>query len=148
MNNLFNKIDVEGVLNRLDKLTPTSQPQWGKMNASQMLAHLNIALEIAMGKSFPKRVFIGRLIGRFAKAKVLSNPMKKNLPTSKEFIIVDTPDFEQQKAKAQELIKLFYEGGAEKCTTHPHPFFGKLIPKEWAILQWKHIDHHLRQFGV
>jgi hypothetical protein len=46
------------------------------------------------------------------------------------------------------LIKQFFEGGPTKCTTNPHSFFGQLTPEEWAIAQWKHFDHHLRQFGV
>jgi hypothetical protein len=46
------------------------------------------------------------------------------------------------------MVKSFYDNGPEKCTKHPHPYFGKLSPEEWAILKWKHYDHHLRQFGV
>jgi len=38
--------------------------------------------------------------------------------------------------------------GPAGCTKHPHSFFGKLTPEEWAILSYKHLDHHLRQFGV
>jgi len=42
----------------------------------------------------------------------------------------------------------FTAGGLGKCTTHPHCFFGKMTPMEWATLAYKHMDHHLRQFGV
>ena len=42
----------------------------------------------------------------------------------------------------------FVNGGPRVCTTHPHPFFGRLTPAEWAIQQYKHLDHHLRQFGA
>jgi hypothetical protein len=46
------------------------------------------------------------------------------------------------------LIDRFVSGGPSACTNHPHPFFGPLTPAEWAILMYKHLDHHLRQFGV
>ena len=40
------------------------------------------------------------------------------------------------------------QGGPGVCTNHPHSFFGRLVPEEWAVLMYKHLDHHLRQFGV
>ena len=46
------------------------------------------------------------------------------------------------------LIDRFAAAGPKGCTTHPHSFFGPLTPDEWAILMYKHLDHHLRQFGV
>ncbi len=46
------------------------------------------------------------------------------------------------------LIDRFATAGREGCTSHPHSFFGRLTPDEWAILMYKHLDHHLRQFGV
>jgi Protein of unknown function (DUF1569) len=149
MNNLYNQTDVEKILNRIEKLQPHNERQWGKMQISQMLAHANISLETALGLNFPKRMFIGKIIGHFMKSKVLNqNPMDKNSPTDKNYILQDTPEFEKQKAKAIQLIKTFFENGPSKCTNHPHSFFGKFTPEEWAILQWKHFDHHLRQFGA
>ena len=149
MNNLYNQTDVEEILNRLENLTPDIQRQWGKMNIGQMLAHVNASLETAMGRNFPKRMFIGRIIGGFMKQKFLNEqPMTKNSPTDKNYVFTDTCDFEKEKTKAIELVKIFYNDGPSKCTTHPHSFFGKFTPKEWAILQWKHFDHHLRQFGA
>jgi hypothetical protein len=29
-----------------------------------------------------------------------------------------------------------------------HFIFGAMTMEQWNALQWKHIDHHLRQFGV
>jgi hypothetical protein len=46
------------------------------------------------------------------------------------------------------LIDRFAAAGPQGCTTHPHAFFGSLTPDEWAILMYKHLDHHLRQFGA
>ena len=32
--------------------------------------------------------------------------------------------------------------------TRPHFLFGSLSPAEWARWGYRHMDHHLRQFGV
>lgn len=149
MNNLFNPSDVSEILERIEKLSPDSPRQWGKMNAAQMLAHCNKSVETAMGKNFMKRLFIGRIIGTLLKAKVVGvKPFGKNSPTDKSYIFPDNCNFEEEKSKVTASIKKFLEGGPSQCTTYPHPFFGKFTPEEWAVFQWKHLDHHLRQFGV
>jgi hypothetical protein len=149
MNNLYNQTDVDEILNRLEQLQPNAQRQWGKMDVGQMLSHLNASLETALGLNFPKRLFIGRLIGGFLKSKVLNEePMDKNSPTDKTYVFTEIREFEKEKQKASHLIKKFYEAGPSKCTTHPHSFFGKFSAQEWAILQWKHFDHHLKQFSA
>lgn len=149
MKNLFNQSDVSEMLGRIEKLCPNSQGQWGKMSVSQMLAHNNASMETVTGKTFIKRVFIGRIIGTMLKSKVLSEkPFGKNSPTAPIYVFKDDRNFEEEKLKLKLLINQFYEGGAAKCTTHPHAFFGKFTPEQWALFQWKHLDHHLRQFGV
>lgn len=149
MHNLFNAEDVYGILNRLEKLSPDAERQWGKMNVAQMLAHCNIAVETATGDKKLKRIFAGYIIGSLIKNKVLDEkPFKKNSPTDKSYIFPDDLNFETEKTKLIQTIKKFHQGGPEKCTTNAHPFFGRYKPEQWAILQWKHLDHHLRQFGV
>ena len=149
MPNLFNASDVAAIIQRIGKLKPESQRQWGKMKVGQMLAHCNISIETAMGLHKMKRVFIGRLIGGLVKARVLGDkPFGKNSPTDKSYVFSDERDFNTEKTKLIGSLKKFYEGGPEKCTTHPHPFFGNFTADQWALFQWKHLDHHLRQFAV
>ena len=149
MNNLYNQSDVLEILNRIGKLTENSQRQWGKMNVAQMLSHLNIFLETALDLNSPKRLFIGRILGSYFKSRyVRDKQFSKNSPTHKNYIFTDIRNFENEKAKSVQLIKQFFDGGKSQCTLKPHPFFGKLTPEEWAIAQWKHFDHHLRQFGT
>lgn len=148
MNNLYNEYDVKCILERIEKLTPNTKRQWGKMNAPQMLAHLNAFLETALNTNPQKRMFIGKILGRFLKATYLSKKQfLKNSPTGKNFIFNSSENFEHEKNRAKHLIKKFYENGPEQCTKQPHQFFGNLTPNEWAIAQWKHFDHHLRQFN-
>ncbi|MBI5474205.1 MAG: DUF1569 domain-containing protein [Ignavibacteriae bacterium] len=149
MKNLFDQSDVSEVFERIEKLTPSSQRHWGKMNVAQMLAHCNVSLETAMGVNSIKRLFIGRIIGSLMKPMVLGEkPFAKNSPTDKSYIFTDSRNFGEEKSKTIGSIKKFFEGGPSKCTKYPHPFFGKFSPEEWAVFQWKHLDHHLRQFGV
>lgn len=146
---LHNQSDVLEILTRIKKLSSSSKSQWGKMNVQQMLAHLNAFLETSLNINSPKRLFIGRIIGRFFKSRYISEkPFSMNSPTHKEYIFIDFRDFDNEKLKSVELIKQFFDGGISKCTSKPHSFFGYLTPEEWGIVQWKHFDHHLRQFGV
>ena len=150
MKNLFEATDVEEVKGRLAQLTPESERQWGTMNAAQAVAHCSLGIEMAIGDVRPPRALIGRIIGPMIKPKVVGNdePMRRNSPTSKELVVMDKRDLDTERERLCGLVDRVFASGPEGCTTHPHPFFGPLLPEEWAILMYKHLDHHLRQFGV
>lgn len=74
--------------------------------------------------------------------------MRRNSPTVKDLIVGDDRDLKVERERLFRLIDRFVAAGSKGCTTHPHSFFGRLTPEEWAILMYKHLDHHLRQFGV
>lgn len=149
MNNLFTQTDVASLLSRIDQLTPQSQGQWGKMTVDQMLAHCTAGLQVANNEKHPPRIFIGRLLAPFFKTRYLNEkPLDKNSPTDKSFIITDRRNFETEKQLLKQQIEKFADGGESAVTQHPHSFFGKLTPMQWSIGMWKHLDHHLRQFGV
>jgi len=84
----------------------------------------------------------------FIKGFYHEKPFGKNGPTHKTLKITDRKDFEVEKQKSKGYIKKFQTAGEEKCTGHPHPFFGKTTPREWSIGMYKHLYHHLRQFGA
>ncbi len=71
----------------------------------------------------------------------------KNLPTAKDFIVTDERNFEKEKRQLIDMIKRF-TSTADPHIVQQHPFFGKMSGNEWAVLAYKHLDHHLRQFGV
>lgn len=92
---------------------------------------------------------MGVLFGKMAKKKLMSDkPFPKNLPTVKSFIMPDNLHFEEEKNKLIAQIKRLAIEGEKVFTKEPHPFFGKLTAPEWDALGWKHVDHHLQQFGV
>ncbi len=149
MKSLFDKPVCEELLQRIDQLSPESKALWGKMNVTQMLAHSAAGMDMASGRLNIDRVLIGKLIGRFIKSIYTNEtPFGKNSPTASELVKKDASDFEKEKANLKALMQEFSLGGIEKCTTHPHPFFGKLKAEDWGIGIYKHTDHHLRQFGV
>ena len=150
MKNLFDAAAVQEVKQRVGRLRADSPRQWGKMNASQAVAHCAIGLEMGVGDERPPRVLIGRILGGLVKPLALGDdkPMKKNSPTAKSMIVGDSCDFEPDRRRLLALIDRFAAAGPAGCTTHPHPFFGPMSPNEWAILMYKHLDHHLRQFGA
>lgn len=149
MKNIFQPQTLEEIKQRLNLVQPTSPRQWGKMDAAQMLAHCTAALEVAAGHKFPPRMFIGRILGPFIKSVFLNDkPLKKNTPTDKSFLVIDQRNFVKEKERLMDLVTQFSVGGEANCTKHPHSFFGKLTPAEWGIGMYKHLDHHLRQFGA
>ena len=134
------------IIDRINKLTPTSQRLWGKMDVAQMLAHCQMPLGVATGKHKLKRNFFLSIIGSMIKKKLYDDtPFKRSLPTDKSFIMSDPKDFEKEKAALIEMINSF---SPETMSGEKHPFFGKLTNEQWSKGTWKHLDHHLQQFDV
>ncbi|NHM06184.1 DUF1569 domain-containing protein [Flavobacterium sp. CYK-4] len=149
MASVFNPIDNQAMVDRIEKLTPQTQALWGKMSVNQMFVHSTKAIEVAYGKIELKVLFIFRLLGRLLKNKVIvKGNLDKNSPTAKEFVITDQPDFEVSKKDLIQAFRKFAQEGPSCIKLHKHPFWGPLTIEEWDMLMWKHLDHHLRQFGV
>lgn len=149
MKSLFDLSESQHIISRINRLQSTSTAEWGRMNVAQMLAHCQVPLRLAVGDLSLQRVLAGIFFGSFARKQLVkSEPFKKDLFTAKEFLITDERDFEKEKSSLIELIERFTKNGPDGLTEDPHPFFGRMTEQEWDILQWKHLDHHLRQFGV
>ena len=151
MKTLYDPAAVDEVKTRLGKLRRESDRQWGKMSAPQALAHCSISMQWAVGDVVPERSFVGlRMIGRLVKPMVLkeNEPLRRNSPTAKSLVVADERDLGTERERLCGLIDRFTAAGPQGCTKHPHSFFGRLRPEEWANLMYKHLDHHLRQFGV
>lgn len=151
MSSLFNEEQSRLMIKRIHSLTPMSEAQWGGMSVSQMLAHLQLPFELARDRIDIKPMrLMSFLFGRSAKRKLVADdrPFEKHMPTFKEARIKDARQFETEKSKLIRLIEEFQQGGPVAISQKPHPFFGKMTPQDWDILQYKHVDHHLRQFGA
>jgi len=150
MKTLFDPDAVEELKTRLAKLQPESPRRWGSMTATQVLAHCSAGLGMTMGDIRPPRAFIGRILGPLIKPKAVGNDeqFRRNSPTVKELLNTGQGDFATERQRLCDAIDRVASAGPQGCTTHPHPFFGEMTPIEWSNLAYKHIDHHLRQFGT
>lgn len=149
MKNLYQHSDYQEIISRLENLKFTSERKWGKMTVSQMLVHCQKPMEVAAQKLVVKRNLISLLFGKMMKNKLIVKGLDfdKNLPTAKEFIVAADCDFEIERTKLLNMIHAFYNSGPSAIKTNTHPFFGKMSPSEWGLLFYKHLDHHLLQFG-
>lgn len=150
MKNLFEAATVDEVKERMARLRPDSARAWGKMNAAQAVAHCSGGIELALGDRRPPRMLIGRILGPMIKPKAFADgePMRRNSPTVPGLAVGDERDLQAERERLCGLIDRFVAGGPGGCTDHPHSFFGRLTPEEWSAWMYKHMDHHLRQFGV
>jgi hypothetical protein len=150
MKTLFEAATVQEVKQRMTHLRPDSARLWGKINAAQAVAHCTAGLELALGDRRPPRMFIGRILGPIVKPKAFreEEPMRRNSPTVQGLVVNDERDLAMERERLSRMIDRFVAAGPQGCTTHPHSFFGRLTPDEWAALMYKHLDHHLGQFGV
>lgn len=149
MESIFDTSVNQKFIERINSLTPQTKPLWGKMDVTKMMAHCSVGVKIATGEMVLKRNILGLLFGRIAKV-VLTNdkPFRKGTMTAKEFVIPDGRNFEEEKNILINYVKRFADEGESVLRKDPHPFFGKLNTDEWNGLMYKHLDHHLRQFGV
>jgi hypothetical protein len=149
MKSLFVPSERRQILDRLEKLEAGAARQWGKMGPAQMLAHCAIALEVGAGERERPHSLLGKVLGRFVKGSLLGDkPFSKNSPTDPTFIVSDPRDFAKEKARLVALVNRFGEAGASAADGRMHSFFGRLKGDEWGVLTYKHLDHHLTQFGA
>jgi hypothetical protein len=150
MTHLFEAATAADLKRRILSLRADSVRQWGTMTPAQALAHCCGGFAMANGDRIPPRLFLGRIIGWLIKPLVLRGdaPMRRNSPTAPELVVRDERDLEVERQRLCALLDRFVDAGPRGCTAHPHSFFGSLTPEEWATLMYKHLDHHLRQFGA
>ncbi len=149
MKTIFDKETHDELHERLGSLTPDAERQWGKMIPSQMMEHTARALEMATGQKPMQQLFLGKAIGWIFKGGFLGErPMPKNAPTGPTLKIVDDPNFDATRERLKALITDFHNLGESGADGNIHGFFGPLTGKQWGETQYKHVDHHLRQFGV
>lgn len=149
MKSIFEPRHAAEITKRIDQLREDSTPLWGSMQVSQMLAHCSAFHDIPLGNTFPPRGLLGRLVGRFAKPMFYNEkPLPQNMSTIPTIVINDDREFGAEKDKLKKQIATFQITGPSQCSQHPHPFFGKLTTEQWGKGIYKHLDHHLKQFGV
>jgi hypothetical protein len=145
----FDSAALENLFTRLDALTPSTQHLWGRMDVAQMLAHCCVPYEQLQGKRGGGPWLLRFLARHFFKQKVVGEPLYgRNIPTPDDFKVADPRDFANERERLRGLVREFHAPGAAAFEGRVHVAFGPLTAREWSNLLWKHLDHHLRQFGA
>ena len=150
MKNVFDASDVNEIIGRINQLDENTKGLWGKMTVAQMLGHNNVTYEFVYEDIHPhpgafKKIFLKLLIKSFV---IGEKPYKKNSRTAPEFLVKDDKDFEVEKKRLVDYITKTQELGEGHFHNKESHSFGPLTQKEWNIMFYKHLDHHLGQFGV
>lgn len=150
MKNIFSKKVTEEVIARIEMLTNTSQPNWGKMSVGKMLAHCCVTYEMAFTEKHAKpNGFTKLMLKLFVKKIVVSEKAyAKNGRTAPQFIISDEREFETEKKRLIYFINKTQELGESAFDGKESHSFGPLKSNEWNNMFYKHLNHHLTQFGV
>lgn len=150
MNNVFDIAVVHKLIERIQQLQANTQPKWGKMSVDQMLAHCNVTYEMAFENKHAKpSALLQLMLKLFVKKTVVSDkPYKHSLKTAPAFIIQDAKNFEEERNRLIEYIKKTQGLGAAYFDGKASHSFGVLNKEEWNNMFYKHLDHHLSQFGV
>ncbi|MEP1487878.1 MAG: DUF1569 domain-containing protein [Algibacter sp.] len=150
MKNIFDQKETNTIVDRINQLEPTTRPAWGKMSADQMLAHCNVTYEMVFDNIHSKpNGFKTAILKLLVKPIVVSEkPYKKNSRTAPEFLITDAKNFEVEKERLVNYVNKTQHLGADHFEGKASHSFGKLNKQEWNNMFYKHLDHHLNQFGA
>ncbi|MBL4625398.1 MAG: DUF1569 domain-containing protein [Flavobacteriales bacterium] len=150
MKNIFDKDTANELIHRINSLSVSQERSWGTMDVAQMLAHCNVTYEMIYDNKHRKATGLKKfMLKLFVKPVVVNEkPYDKNSRTAPAFLIAEAKEFEQEKQrllgfiiKTQQLGESHFEGKESNS-------FGTLNASEWNNLFFKHLDHHLKQFGA
>lgn len=147
--NLLDKAAAESIIERISRLNASQKANWGDMNASEMLLHCNICnrqiLEEGRGnKSTTVKQYLLRILALY-----IAPGFKKGIKgeSKNDTLGKARPEqFEELRNEFIALIRRFPEN--KQPLTLTHTAFGNISTNQWGIAAYKHMDHHLRQFGV
>lgn len=149
MKSLFNEKTYLEIKKRLENISENSEKQWGEMHVAQMLYHCQKPLLVGLQKEkLAKPNFLFKMASKLIKPMFYNDKVwKRGLPTAKELKVTSTKDFDLEKQKLTSLIEEFHQKKNQE-KWEPHPIFGAFTKEQWGKMQYKHLDHHLTQFGV
>jgi len=148
--NIFTKEVSEEFIKRINSLTSSTNAKWGKMNVAQMLAHCCVTYEYVYENKHKKpSAFIKFILKLMVKNTVVNEaPYKPGGRTGPDFLVTDERNFEVEKQRLIGYLKKTQELGENHFDGKESHSFGALTKSEWNNMFQKHLDHHLKQFGV
>ncbi|WP_343658399.1 DUF1569 domain-containing protein [Chryseobacterium sp.] len=149
--NLNNPVHYQEIVDRISRLSAISPKKWGKMNVCQMLKHCDLVLQVALEKlELPRINLLFGSIGICTKIEmyVFNNGIPRNMPTFQKLIVNFECDFDESKTNLLKTLEEFRKACHKNRLPEHHRLFGKMTEKDWTFLEYKHLDHHLKQFNV
>jgi hypothetical protein len=145
MPTLLDSAERAALLRRLHQLQPDSRPKWGRLTAPAMVCHLADACRVGLGDVPAKRVdtLPRRTLLKWLVVYSPLAPPPGKIETAPEMLTSAPTTWAEDVATVERLV----ERMAATPVAAAHPFFGPLSRGGWGRLSWKHLDHHLRQFG-
>jgi hypothetical protein len=148
MPSLFDARVRDVILGRIARLSSDRAPLWGRFSAPEMVCHVSSALRQSLSE-----LDAGQPAGPFVRAPmnwlvihVLPWPKGKG-KSPQEFLATKPTTWQTDVNALKELVHRFAARGPNAEWPQSRAF-GKISGHSWGVLQHKHLDHHLRQFGV
>ena len=152
MSTLLNRAAKASIEARLRGLRPDSARRWGRMTPHQAVCHMSDAFRMALNER--PAASVTSAFSPVIKFIALRLPLPwprgriQTVPEAEQGRGGTPPrEFEQDKGELMTLMSRFCEvAPGERCTTHP--IFGPMSTDLWGRWAYRHMDHHLRQFGL
>jgi hypothetical protein len=135
------------VRTRIESLTPTATPTWGRMTVDQMLHHVNLVLAESLGEHSAAKHIKG-LPEPLVRWAIINVPWGKGAPTRPDMLIPEGQryDFQTEKQRCLSMLDRFVAKGLDEPWPRAANF--AMTGRHWSQLQLKHLNHHLKQFGL
>lgn len=140
----------DALLRRIESLTPETPALWGRMCADEMLAHVVAGMRMAYGEFETKQYLTPFRYWPLKYLFIYAVPFPRGARAPRELVTRNrvAPEWDANMTRLRELITRFPEHARETQEWAVHPIFGTLSGNAWGALGWRHLDHHLRQFGA
>ena len=135
-------------------LSTNAMGNWGKMNGQQMVEHVAAFFLVSTEKIKFDLVTPAEHLPKYREFLFSDKEFRENTKApgnviGEEALPLRYANMDEALKKLSESIayfEYFFKDDADKKTLHP--VFGELNYEEWVLLHYKHVMHHLRQFGL
>ena len=148
MRTIFDVSARDEILTRLDRLRAEERPRWGRLDAPRMLCHISDQLRHGLGEleAHPIRSPLALPPLNWLIIHVLPWP-KGRAKSPPECLQRPADDWEIDRQECKRLVHAFCARGPDAAWPIS-PVFGRISGASWGVLAYRHLDHHLRQFGA
>lgn len=147
MKTIWRDEDRRELSDRVGRMTSERRAEWGTFTAPKMICHLADSLKMAMGDLAVASKHLPIRYPPLKQLIIYAAPFPKSSPTAPELLARQPREWASDVDDLQALLAR--AGSARTTDTWPdHPAFGKLSTRAWGVLIFRHMDHHLKQFGA